>query len=411
MANNAVFDELTVNSLNIGKTGTMKIKSASSIDMQVGNCQFLVGATVNGTKAIKIQAGNSQNSPDLYINDKRFSSYFSDYISDVYVNGTKVEKTSGTVNLNIPSGDDYLPIIGGTLKGALSIGENTDNQTNIDNGEVNTKKLIIGNLEITPDSLIIKQSNQNVVTLNSSNFIINTIKSTNIENSNNLKTKNLLTNTIYSIAENTPIEIGDISGSDATFNELSTETIQSTTIETTNLTADSIVINNAPVNDTDAANKLYVDTSVGADIASALAQLQCKINIHLLTKENGFVVYLDKNIPNNYTMVETGILYKSNINEESAETDITIDSDATKITTFIDLSTNSTAVGTLRKGHLKTDINNITNLGLNYGIRGYIKVQKNDEVTIIYTNAEVISWNSLNTYEKTLPYIWLTNED
>ena len=105
------------------------------------------------------------------------------------------------------------------------------------------------------------------------------------------------------------------------------------------------------------------------------------------------------------------VLYKSNINEESAETDITIDSDVTKITTFIDLSTNSTAVSTLRKGHLKTDINNITNLGLNYGVRGYIKVQKDDEVTIIYTNAEVISWNSLNTYEKTLPYIWLTNED
>ena len=415
MANNATFDELTVNTLNIGKTGTMKIRSKSSIDMQVGdNYQISVGGIINNTKCVNIQAGTSTTSPDLFINGKKLTSYLNSGITKLYVNDELQPIENGAVFLTVPT--DYLPTTGGRISGdvnivgTLTIGNSSDNQTIIQDDNINTSSItgntfIVSNgndtntITLLYNSLTIKSSNENVLTLNTDG--INTSGNINA----NQVTANILTDSISNKTNNTAITITDISGADASFDNVTiSNDLISNTLTTTSITTDNIIIESTPINDTDGVNKLYVDQAIETDITNALAELKCKVEINLLTEENGFTVYLNKNVPCDYVVTETSILYKSNVNENNAE-DVVIE-DGTKI------NLNDTA----RKKHMTATINNVSEAALVYGIVGCIKVKKvsddpDEPIISIYTNAEVTSWNNLRTYEKTLPYIWLTNED
>lgn len=411
MANNATFDELTVTGvLNIGRKGKMVIKSNNSIDMGVGNeAELLIS---DGKVDIATNVNNGLS--NFFINNKRFEDYIStdEFIKNITLNGESVENKNGTVNLVIDT--NYVSKDGDTINGELIIQNNSDDETRINGGTITAENIII-------DKITLKHTfTAGDITIST---IDNDIKINDLElNKNGITLKNafilnnngIQVNKITAINGDT-IELGSkIKGTESLFDKIrvgitdeqfsnSTLTTQSLTVlEDTilnNVTAESIEVNTVGDSDNSVINKQYLESYVSDSLTDANIFNNCNIDIKILTNENGFTVYLHKNIPCDFTVTETGIIYSNlDITEDNAEDEITIDSNK------ISLS------NTNRKARLTTEIE-VEDKETTYGIRGYVQVSKDSKTSTIYTNAEVISWNKQKEYEKTLPFIWLEEND
>ncbi len=410
MANNATFDELTVNTLNIAKTGTMRIKSASSVDMQVGdNCRIIVGDTKGNKKVVNIV------SDPLYINGQPLNNSLSNFITDVFVNDEAARKENGRVYITVPTADSFLPITGGTLTGDLYIqGETAENTTSIIGDNVTTSQITADKITLTKndittiilgDTYSIKSGNTEKVKISAAEVKAPAFTCDGTI-AGNLITGDIQTSSISQI-NNTPISIGNLEGLDATFSNITISTnltVQGdTTLDT--LTSNTGTVESTSDENNSIVNVQYLNNTITNKINDTLALLNCKLNLTILTNDNKFSVYVKKNVACDYTVVKTGVVYKTDSTKNNllntAEEDVIIGNENVQEVNLSD---------TDRKKILTTNITP-DGAGLYYAIRGYIIVSKDNVQTTIYTNAEVTSWNDLHTNEKIYPYIWLEEND
>ena len=370
MAENAKFNELTVNTLNIGKTGKMIVQSATAVDFVAGDARLTVDNTDTSSTRILLNANK------VLINNIDITTLTNDCIKTIKVNGAAIPTINNTVDLTIDN--NYLPLSGGTVTGettftnTLTIG--TNNTTVIENDTLTTGQINVDDLRATSGSLGSFTFSDNTfynsaVTINTNGITVTSKSSL---------TDVLKVDTIQAFTNNSNVTV-------------------SSPISLTS----SATLSTVPTNNIDITNKEYVDTALNQSLSQLIYN---DIKMNILTDDSDgekFNVYTKFNINSSYNISEIGFCYKSNIeNVDTIDDDLKIDE--TGVIKVVFSNTDTPNFVNNNKGFIKKQIS-ITDTTHLYGIRPYLIIDNNT----IYGNTEVISYSSLQTIEQEYPYIWV----